>query len=129
LTLAPGSADRRELLHIIAHEHFHLLGRHRGAEQPEELVYWFSEGFTEFYTMRLLFRSGLCTLDDYLRELNESLEHLWLNPGRNRTNEEIRPVTWKDHELADVPRLRGIVLAFVLDHELRARSGGRRSLD
>ena len=128
MTLAPGSADHRELLYLLAHEHFHCW-KGPGAEQPEELVYWFSEGFTDFYARRLLLRAGLWTLDDTVRDLNQKLAGLWANPVRNRPNQDIAGEFWRSPAVGALPHQRGTLVALVLDHELRRRSDGRRNLD
>jgi predicted metalloprotease with PDZ domain len=59
---ATQDVDEPSLRHILAHEHQHTWfpGRMGGvrAGPDEPLDYWLSEGFTDFYTLRLLLRSG-----------------------------------------------------------------------
>jgi len=118
------------LLGLVSHEYFHTWNvKHLPLGQPEELGYWFSEGFTEFYARRLLFRAGLLTLDEYVNDLNDNLRRLAESPARNSPNERVRAEFWKDHDVGDLPYLRGGVVALALDHELRVHSNGERGLD
>ncbi len=130
MSIAEGTVDRNQVLHLLAHEYFHTWnGRKIPLGQPEELGYWFSEGFTEFYARRLLFRAGLLTLDEYVNDLNDNLRRLAESPARNSPNERVRAEFWKDHDVGDLPYLRGGVVALALDHELRVHSNGERGLD
>lgn len=129
--LEPGSRGYVMAGRLLAHEMFHqwngrVLGR---AEDEEQLVYWFSEGFTDFYARRLLLRSGAIGVDDYLELLNESLRRFHLSPVRGAPNARILADFWNDPAVRDLPYVRGDVVAIVLDHAIRERSGGERSLD
>jgi len=116
--------------HLLAHEMFHHWnGGVAGMEEDEQLVYWFSEGFTEFYARRLLHRAGFGGLEETARSLNEALKEYALSPVVAAPNEKIREGFWSDRELQRLPYLRGDLVAILLDHEIRRRSHGGRSLD
>lgn len=128
--LAPGAPLYDNVLHVLAHEMFHnWCGRWTPLAEPEELCYWFSEGFTEFFTRRLLLRTGLSTREEYARSLERSLQDYQKNPRRNCSNDEIRAGFWKERETGEMPYRRGDLLAARLDCAIRAASGGARSLD
>jgi predicted metalloprotease with PDZ domain len=115
---------------LLAHEMFHHWnGRVIGRADPEELVYWFSEGFTDFFGRRLMLRAGYGGIAEYERNLNRTLRDYALSPAREATNEAIRTGFWKDRDVGQMPYLRGDVVAMLLDREIRVRSGGGRSLD
>ena len=115
---------------LLAHEMFHHWnGRIVAREDPEELVYWFSEGFTDFYARRLLLRAGYGGVDEYARTLNRKLRDYMLSPAREVPNQAIRDGFWKDQDVGRMPYLRGDVVALLLDAAIRERSGGTRSLD
>jgi predicted metalloprotease with PDZ domain len=97
--------------------------------EPEELCYWFSEGFTDFFTRRLLLRAGLMTREQYAANLEQSLREYLHNPQRNCTNEEIRAGFWKSPQTSEMPYRRGDLVAARLDFAIRAKTAGRRSLD
>jgi predicted metalloprotease with PDZ domain len=128
--LKAGSRDALLVQHLLAHEMFHEWnGRIVRRVEPEQLVYWFSEGFTDFYARRLLFRAGRLTVDQYARDLDDSLSRYMLSPVRNAPDQRILDDFWKDREVADLPYRRGDVIAMMLDHSIREHSRGARSLD
>jgi len=127
-----GSPDGDEMgvPHLLAHEMFHHWnGGVAEMAEPEQLAYWFSEGFTEFFARRLLFRAGYGGEEEYVRSLNAALKEYALSPARTEPNERIREAFWKDRDVGRLPYLRGDLVALLLDRELRRRSDGRRSLD
>jgi predicted metalloprotease with PDZ domain len=128
--LGPQSAIRPQILHVLAHEMFHnWCGHGTPLSQPEQLCYWFSEGFTDFFTRRLLLRAGLTTPEDYARSLELRLREYVRSPRRNCSNEEIRSGFWKDPETGEMPYRRGDLVAARVDFAIRAKTGGRQSLD
>uniref|UniRef100_A0A832I2X5 Peptidase M61 catalytic domain-containing protein n=1 Tax=Eiseniibacteriota bacterium TaxID=2212470 RepID=A0A832I2X5_UNCEI len=130
---ATGATDAASMSRVLAHEHLHAwipnrIGRlSEGANEAGD--YWFSEGFTDFYTFRLLVRDGLWSLDDYARELNELLSRHARSPVREAPNARIASDFWSNADVRDLPYRRGFLLAMAWDHRLRAASGGRRDLD
>ncbi|MDO1559033.1 hypothetical protein Q0812_06280 [Brevundimonas sp. 2R-24] len=122
-----------ELRHILAHEHQHAWlpdrvgGLRRGPD--EALDYWFSEGFTELYTLRMLVRAGLMSPEDFAEDLNRSLSRYALSPARNAPAQQAARAFWGDPAAADLPYQRGLVLALAWDARLKARTGGRKGLD
>jgi predicted metalloprotease with PDZ domain len=128
--LDPGATIHPQILHVLAHEMFHnWCGHATPIADPEQLCYWFSEGFTEFFTRRMLLRAGLTTREEYAQSLQQSLRDYARNPRRNCSNEEIRAGFWKERELGDMPYRRGDLVAARLDFAIRAKSAGKHSLD
>lgn len=115
---------------LLAHELFHEWnGQTLTLAQPEQLGYWFSEGFTNFYARRLLFRAGLWQVDRYLASWNQALASQASNPERHATAERVRAAFWSEREVGEVPYQRGDLIALYVDHAIRAHTGGARSLD
>jgi predicted metalloprotease with PDZ domain len=130
MELKAGSQDARQVQHLLAHEMFHEWnGRIVRRVDPEELVYWFSEGFTEFFARRILYRAGRWTCEQYAEDVDASITGYMLSPVRNARVERIREDFWKDRGVAELPYRRGDVVAMMLDHAIRERSHGARSLD
>lgn len=128
--VGPASPHRDRILRLLAHEHFHAwTGGAIATEQPEELVYWFSEGFTDFFASRILRRAGLIDDARWTERLNESLRKLWLSPAATEPAETIRREFWTRGDVQELPYTRGEAVALALDEEIRRVSGGRRSLD
>ncbi|MBX7082782.1 MAG: hypothetical protein K1X88_26485 [Nannocystaceae bacterium] len=125
------------LRHLLAHEYFHswnadqLGGRGDAATLAEggQPGQWFSEGFTEFYTWRLLLRAGLYSLEDFVQAWNEALVEYAASPVRNVPDATIVRDYWRDPDVGRLPYRRGALLAAVWDHALRQASAGARDLD
>jgi len=126
----PASNLGSRLLHLLAHEMFHNWnGRIIGRASPEELVYWFSEGFTDFYARRLLHRAELMDEQAFVESWNERLHELFTNPVREAPVDRIQKDFWNDPDVQKLPYQRGDVMALMIDGEIRRRTHGARSLD
>lgn len=127
------SSDRQidwSLKHLLAHELFHTWnGGKIRAQKPEELIYWFTEGFTEYYSRLLLLRAGLITFDEYVETYNRVLREYYSSPFRHLGNHRILKGYWNDERLRTLPYQRGDILAHNWNALIRAGSRGRRSLD
>lgn len=130
VTLEPGSPGEARMKHILAHEYFHRWNGGRiDFPEPEQNHYWFSEGFTDFYARRLLFRSGMFTREQYLADWNESLKGYYTSPVRDAPASRIVSDFWKDPEVQKLPYRRGDVVALLIDHRIRKETRGKMSLD
>ena len=112
LFLPPEAKISDAVEHLFAHELFHhwngsLLRR----EEPEELTEWFTEGFTDYYALRILHESGRWDSATYAKWINRHLCEYHANPARNATNEQIRRdrLTRRD-TVGEVPYQRGLLL-------------------
>lgn len=129
LDLSPGFALDARLRSVIAHEQLHSWNGHIiTPEAFETLTYWFTEGFTDFYTARLGYRAGLITLDDYVRAIDDALASYLRSPARDAPNPRTTGF-WDDPFLRKLPYERGHVVALVADREIRRATGGKLSLD
>jgi len=129
---ADPATSLKSMTSLIAHEGFHLwnpgrLGGLQGDDQAKE--YWFSEGFTDFFETRLLLKSGLWTLEDFVSNANERLARYGQSKVRNAPNTRIRDAFWKDPEVEKLPYDRGWLLATLWDRRLERRSDGRKNLN
>jgi len=119
---ATASADPEGILRVLAHEAMHTwipaaLG---GApEQDEAASYWFSEGFTDFYTARLLVREGAWGPAAFAANLNEMLAAYAQSPVADAPNARILADFWNDAAVKDLPYQRGRLMALVWDARLR----------
>ncbi len=79
-------------LSLVAHEYFHLWNVKR--IRPEELgpfdylnenyttLLWLSEGLTSFMDDLIVYRAGLCSLEEYLDQVRSNLESYFSTPGK-----------------------------------------------
>ncbi len=125
--------DEPALRHIVAHEHQHVWfptrvgGVRTGRDEP--LDYWLSEGFTDFYTLRILLRSGLWTPEEFVADYNRILRDYANSPVIGAPNSIVPAGFWEDPAVADLPYQRGLMLATLWDHRLRQATRGARDLD
>jgi predicted metalloprotease with PDZ domain len=118
------------LKHLLTHELFHTWnGRKIKRQRPEELVYWFTEGFTEYYTRLLLLRSGLMTFEEYIKNYNKVILDYYCSPYRNEKNRTILKDYWRIRAVRQLPYQRGDILAHNWNRLILATTEGRFSLD
>lgn len=128
---ATANSTLHDLKYLLAHELFHnwnprRLGR---IPHPPESLYWFSEGVTDYYALRLLWRGGLISWEEYLAKYNEVLRNYYTSPVRNAANERLGREFFSNAELARLAYWRGRLLAANWDALLRTNSNGKHSLD
>lgn len=126
---ATGNADPAGIARTLAHESLHTwipLAIGGAPQENEALDYWFSEGFTDFYTGRLLVRDGLWTPQAFADDLNLMLRAYAFSSAREAPNARIGAEFWRDSAVRDMAYQRGRLLATIWDARLRARG---QSLD
>ncbi|HXH30600.1 MAG TPA: hypothetical protein VNJ01_07290 [Bacteriovoracaceae bacterium] len=84
--------DYVSYLSLIAHEYFHLWNVKR--IRPQELgpfdylnenytsMLWLAEGLTSLMDDLMVYRSGLCTLEEYLEQIRANLDAYFWTPGK-----------------------------------------------
>ena len=135
-------------LSLVSHEFFHVWNVKR--LRPAELgpfdyrqenftrTLWVAEGLTSYYGDLLAARAGVLTPAEYLGELSTMIATLQTTPGRlAQSVEEASFDAWIRYYRPDenTPNTtisyydKGGVIGLLLDVEIRAATGGRRSLD
>ena len=112
LFIAPESKLSDSVEHLFAHELFHYWnGRKLAAADPEALVYWFTEGLTDYYALRILRESGYWKQSLYAKWINRHIREYFHNPAIGATNEQIRKEFWSRREtVGEVAYQRGLLL-------------------
>jgi predicted metalloprotease with PDZ domain len=146
---ATGTRDAYlDWLNLASHEYFHAWNGKRlrpvelGPFDYENEVYtrslWFVEGITDYYADLFLARSGVATRDEYLDLLSEQVRSLQTTPGRlEQSVEEASYDAWIKYYRSDenTPNssisyyVKGAVVGFLLDANIRRLTAGSRSLD
>ena len=130
---ATDNADTRTLLRILQHEHVHtwnpgrLGGGIPGAQEPSG--YWFSEGVTDFLTQRVGVVGGVWDARTAIENWNEALAEYAASPLRDAPNDVITEQFWTSADAQRLPYIRGMMVAALIDHEIRTRTGGEMDLD
>ncbi len=119
----------KHLAWLISHEHFHTWNGYKiRSSEPEGSMYWFSEGFTEYYAVKLNRQSGIMSERDYVDHMNGILRDYFASPVHHIPNETIVKNFWFDFPTAKLPYDRGFTLALYLDAKIQSKQEGR-SLD
>ncbi|MDG1571967.1 hypothetical protein OZ410_06540 [Robiginitalea sp. M366] len=121
-----------QLLYLFNHELMHNWIGHTIENEAEEAQYWFSEGFTEYYTMKNIASYGIGGKDwgCFIAYLNETIRLLETSPVREEPNSAITYENfWGNRDYEKLPYRRGMLFAFYLDQQIRAVSDKTKSLD
>ncbi|WP_460676812.1 M61 metallopeptidase family protein [Hymenobacter coalescens] len=118
------------LRYMFNHEMLHTwIGGQIGSAR-EELSYWFTEGFTDYYAYKNRLRSGELSLDEWLKLFNtDVIRRLYNNPQRNQPNYLIKDHYWTNSSFGKLPYRRGALFAFWLDNRILRQSNYTHSLD
>lgn len=135
-------------LSLTSHELFHVWNAKRLRPAPlgpfdyrrenYTRLLWWVEGATSYYDNLLLVRAGLMAPERFLERLGEAVAQLQNQPGRLlQSLEQSSFDAWikfyrPDENSANSSvsyYLKGGLVCFLLDMEIRARTGGTRSLD
>ena len=100
-----------------------------GMAGPAGETFWFSEGLTVYYTRLVMYRAGLFSADEYIEDANDTVSSYLTNPLRNLPNDQIEKHFWSDRNAQVIPYDRGSLYFAQVDAQIRAASGGKRSLD
>jgi len=131
----PKDATLSKHLRTLAHELFHAWNPQRlgdfevigGVE--DERLYWFSEGFTDYYASVLLLRAGLISLEDYVAGYNSLTKEYYTSPIRLLTVAEMVRKRQTSYEVDRLFYKRGALLAHYWDNAIRSRTNNKSSLD
>jgi predicted metalloprotease with PDZ domain len=123
--------ELKQATRFLGHEYMHswvpiALGAMPGDEATD---YWFSEGFNDYLASKVLLRSGLWKLTDYIADKNVTLLRYGTSPAKTATAAQVAEGFWTDSDVRQVSYDRGHLLATLLDSEIAARSSGSESLD
>ncbi|MEE8258612.1 MAG: hypothetical protein V3R20_02860 [Sphingomonadales bacterium] len=114
---------------LLSHELFHnWLGGTIKPEEPEEHMYWFTEGFTDYYARLLSLRGGRISLPDYAISFNQALRDYYFSPAKNFTREQVEENFWSNQYAQKLPYRQGDILAHNWNARIKTMSTAR-SLD
>lgn len=119
---ATPNASWPQIARTLAHEGIHtwIPASVGGMPEAEAADYWFSEGFTDFYTGRLMVRGHLWTPAEFAADLNQMLMEYASSPVRTAPNSRVVADFWNDELVSKLPYQRGRLLATIWDARLAA---------
>ncbi|WP_108422756.1 M1 family aminopeptidase [Flagellimonas amoyensis] len=124
--------DIGQMVYLFNHELMHNWIGHTITNGNEEEQYWFSEGFTEYYTFKNIAANHINGLDGrfFIDEMNRTIRDLYASSVGDVPNSEINyDHFWNNYEYSKLPYWRGTIFAFYLDQKIKQISKGQQSLD
>lgn len=121
-----------DLRSLLAHEMLHSWVRSLDESMDEAGGLdraWFGEGLAVYYQRALPYRAGRISAKDFLADLNETAGRYYTNSKIGVPNAAIAEGFWRDTRVRVLPYDRGSLYFATVDADIRARSGGKRSLD
>lgn len=117
------------LAYLFHHELMHhwIGGTILNAED-EELSYWFSEGFTDYFTRVNMLESGVIDEAGYLQLTDSIFRSHYADKRMNYHNDSIRVHFWDDSYIGKLPYNRGSLFAMLLDVHIRKATDGKDNL-
>jgi predicted metalloprotease with PDZ domain len=117
------------LTYLYNHELMHhWIGKIIENEQPEELQYWFSEGFTDYFTWRNMLESKFITQAQYNRSVDSVLAVHYSDSLNESSNNSIKEEFWTNNRIQKLPYNRGRIFAYYLDALLKKQTHGQINL-
>lgn len=96
---------------------------------PNGIIAWYGEGMAEFYDPVITWRAGLISTEEFLTDVNQRAQSYYGNPMNGAPASEIAAKFWTDARVRKLPYDRGSFYLATVDAQVRAKSGGKRSLD
>jgi predicted metalloprotease with PDZ domain len=117
------------LTYLYNHELMHhWIGNVIENEQPEELQYWFSEGFTDYFTWRNMLENKFITQTQYNRSVDSVFAVHYSDPLNESSNNSIKDGFWTNYQLQKLPYNRGRIFAFYLDALIKKQTNEQKDL-
>lgn len=121
-----------QLVNLFNHELNHQWIGLEIANANEEEQYWFSEGFTTYYTAKLVAKNKISQMDGsfFVNEMNAIIKQHYSSEVKNAPNSAITTETfWGDPNYEKIPYNRGALFALYLDQKIQKASSQKWSLD
>ncbi|MFY0605020.1 MAG: hypothetical protein JXQ93_13895 [Flavobacteriaceae bacterium] len=133
-TIAANNKDLQveSLVYLFNHELQHNWNGHTILKENEEEQYWFSEGFTDYYTIKNIARNTIYNLDEgfFIKKMNEFIKKLHTSSVKEAPNSEINYDNfWSNQEYEKLPYRRGAIFAFYLDMKIKKETKNKKNLD
>ncbi len=125
------SVNLERLSHFVAHEFGHQWNARAFGlvDEPGARLFWFIEGFTDYYAWRLRVQLGVVPLGVWADEINASLLLLSRLKPVESSNAYVAEKFFSDPRLSKVPYARGAILALKWNAQIVRGSSGRLNLD
>lgn len=107
----PDTYDPAYFSRLFSHELFHEWNPRRLNYPDDEELYWFTEGFTDYYAVATLWRSGIWNFDQVIEDFNRVTRSYFTSPARNLTARGMVELRQSDSSANQLPYQQGYLLA------------------
>lgn len=116
--------------YLFSHELMHeWIGLQIKTADPEAFRFWFSEGFTDYFTFINMREGGLLDEKAYVEEMNKVIKSYYTSPVREATNAVLAENFFTDYNnYGKLAYHRGCVFAMHIDWKIRQDSKGQFTL-
>jgi len=115
--------------YLFSHELMHeWIGLQIKTADPEGLRFWFSEGFTDYFSYINMRECGLLDEQAYVGSMNGVIKEYYTSPIRLATNEALAANFFTDYTYGRLAYNRGCLFATHIDWMIRQDSKGQLSL-
>jgi predicted metalloprotease with PDZ domain len=90
---------------------------------------WLTEGFTDYYTYKILWRNNLISKQEYIEKVNEFIVDYSLSPVINAHKDTLGNNFWKGRDYQIFPYKKGFVYALYLEQLIQKKTHYKYSLD
>jgi predicted metalloprotease with PDZ domain len=107
----PDTYEPRYVSRLLSHELFHEWNPRRLNYSDDEELYWFTEGFTDYYTVAGLWRSGIWSFERVIEDFNRVVRAYYVSPARNFTASRMVELRQTNVSANQLPYQQGYLLA------------------
>lgn len=128
--MSSGTQFSSDVQFLFAHEAFHTWNPVQlGEVSPKDPIYWFTEGFTDYYARLLLLRASLMNQQQYADEINRVYSEYMSSPARNYSEQVVQAKYFNDSNAQRLPYLQGMLLALKWNLIIDEHSHRSQTLD
>ena len=123
----------KELYRLIAHEYFHswLPNKMNIPTKKGEYSFkteWFSEGFTEYFSRKILFENNIIDKKYYVDTFNDDIISIANNPSANESYKEIAKRSRFGAAQKKLSYYRGALIALKWDNQLKRKGSSLKNM-
>lgn len=123
------NTNPENMAYLFNHELMHhWIGNTIQNGVDEELSYWFSEGFTDYFTYYNMRESKLISEDEFYVRMDSVFTAHFGDDLCTAINDSIKPNFWKHRYYGKLPYNRGNIFAYYLDNLLQVKTQGKVKL-
>ncbi|MCU0437492.1 MAG: hypothetical protein MUC49_06210 [Raineya sp.] len=116
---------------LLAHEYCHKWLGVEGIKikSNNQENAWLIEGFTDYYTYKILLKNNLISKQEYIEKVNSFIVDYSSSPVINAHKDTLGNNFWKGQDYQIFPYKKGFIYALYLEQLIRKKTNNQHSLD